>query len=212
MHPKIIPLLLLLIISFTPDSNGLQAQRGSAFQRSRALWTGATFFAGYHQSTISSDLAFKRWHDKAITPGFGYTFGISYTTYPLNLEFAFFKSKFAVDDDLLSNIDAEDITVSQTGGEAAANLLLLPNLPAVQPSIGVGYQYASLGINLYDDPEEEEEFRSGIPTHAPIYKLGLNLRFRRVVLNAQYKRSFSNDEQRRFYQFAATFRYQIGQK
>lgn len=192
-----------LILLFMLSGN-LQGQ--SAMYNAREYWNGSSLNLGIHQTRFFNNNFESIVANEDLLIRAGAQVGLSLISYPFIFDVTFFHSAYSATEGLLPTY--EKPSISHSGGEFAVNLALLPQLKFIQPTIGVGYQAASVGINLSD----EEAGRSGVSLSTPIYKFGLQLKVKKIGLRAEYKRSYligDYNPNRRFYQFGLSVSFDI---
>lgn len=122
------------------------AQSRSTYHQTKKHNDGFGLQIGVHQSNFLNSRFSRLVQDDIISKRPGLQIGLTYCQYPLFIEGLYFSSNYSIDDYQWSY--PEGTSVSHTGLEVSASLLLLPYTRYLQPFVGVGMQTASLGVGI----------------------------------------------------------------
>ena len=179
----------------------------SKFEKQRELMKGSYLNFGYHQTDFLSGRYRTNLQGDNLSRGFGYYLGVTYQYNPLIVELTYFRSGFKTDD-LPNQLYGNTTNIRHAGIELAVSLNLLPDVPVVNPFLGLGYQASHLSTPPEDEDNPDIEKVSQVGTSSPIWAVGLNLQFGpSFAVSLRYKASLITNREN--YQLAAGLLYTL---
>ncbi|TVR89926.1 MAG: hypothetical protein EA411_01190 [Saprospirales bacterium] len=168
--------------------------QNTKLEQQRELTKGVYLNFGYHQTDFLNSKYRENLQNDDLSRDLGYHVGLTYQYYPLIFDITFFRSNFSTEN-LPNQYYGKSTKIWHTGIELAGCLNLLPDVPILNPHIGIGYQWSFLRTPSKDNDKPEIKKVSQVGTSSPIWIVGLNLQFSRsIAINGRYKASLLSDK------------------